>query len=66
MKTITYITQLIGLIVLVLGFSYFVIRIQMSDAAMGFKVAVLAGYIVSLAVAKAAKKQLDEEQKYIK
>lgn len=61
MKKTIYIAQLIGLAVLVLGFSYFVTHIQMSRAAAGFKVFVLVGYSVCLAVARAAKRQLDEE-----
>ena len=61
MKKTIYVTQLIGLVVLVLGFSYFVAHVQMSGVAAGFKVFVLAGYAVCLAVAKAAKRQLDEE-----
>lgn len=61
MKKTIYIAQLIGLVVLVLGFSYFVAHIQISRAAAGFKVFVLAGCSVCLAVARAAKRQLDEE-----
>lgn len=61
MKKTIYIAQLIGLVVLVLGFSYFVAHIQLSGAVKGFKIFVLVGYSVCLAVARAAKRQLDEE-----
>lgn len=61
MKKTIYIAQLIGLITAVLGFGYFIAHIQMSGAVIGFKIFVLVGYSVCLAVARAAKRQLDEE-----